>query len=111
MRNFVREGTTITVLAGQNYTSGDGVIVGSIFGIAATTVLTGQQVEICVEGVFALPKAAGALAQAVPVYWTVGAGPGLGTVAAAGTMKIGVVTDAALSGDPAVNVRLNESFG
>jgi hypothetical protein len=35
----------------------------------------------------------------------------LGTVGAAGTLKIGVVTDAALSGDATVNVRLNESFG
>jgi hypothetical protein len=35
----------------------------------------------------------------------------LGTVAAAGNMKIGVVADAALTGDPTVNVRLNESFG
>ena len=85
MRNFVRNGDTFTVIAAQAYTSGDGVIVGSIFGIASTNVLLGQQVEICVEGVFALPKAAGALAQGVAVFWTVGAGPGLGTVAAAGT--------------------------
>jgi hypothetical protein len=35
----------------------------------------------------------------------------LGSVAASGTMKIGVVADAALSGDATVNVRLNESFG
>jgi hypothetical protein len=35
----------------------------------------------------------------------------LGSVAASGTMKIGVVSDAALTGDPTVNVRLNPGFG
>jgi predicted RecA/RadA family phage recombinase len=111
MRNFVKPGKMITVIAAENYASGDGVIVGSIFGIAAKDALIGQQVEICVEGVFALTKAAGPLAQGTPVYWTVGSGTMLGSVAASGTLKIGVVADAALSGDATVNVRLNESFG
>jgi hypothetical protein len=43
-------------------------------------------------------KAAGALAQGTPVHWTVGSGTMLGSVAASGTMKIGVVADAALTG-------------
>lgn len=101
----------ITVIADEDYASGDGVIVGSIFGIASTNTLIGQEVEICVEGVFALNNAAGALAQGTPVYWTVGSGSMLGSVAASGTMKIGVVADAALTGDATVNVRLNRSFG
>jgi predicted RecA/RadA family phage recombinase len=111
VRNYVKSGTMITVFAPENLKSGDGVIVGSIFGIASTDALIGQAVEVCVEGVFALNKVPGALAQGVPVYWTVGSGTMLGTVAASGTMKIGVVADAALTGDPTVNVRLNESFG
>jgi predicted RecA/RadA family phage recombinase len=111
MRNFVKNGKMITVYAPENLKSGDGVIVGSIFGIASTDALIGQQVEICVEGVFALNKVAGALAQGIPVYWTVGSGTMLGSVAAAGTLKIGVVADAALTNDATVNVRLNESFG
>ncbi len=110
MRNFVKPGKMITVYATENYESGDGVISGAIFGIASTNAVVGQEVEICVEGVFALNKAAGALAQGTPVYWTVGSGTMLGSVAAAGTMKIGVVSDAALAGDATVNVRLNGSF-
>jgi predicted RecA/RadA family phage recombinase len=111
MRNFVKPGKMITVYATENYQSGDGVVVGAIFGIASTNAIPGEPVEICVEGVFALNKVAGALAQGTPVYWTVGSGTMLGTVGAAGTMKIGVVADAALTGDATVNVRLNESFG
>jgi predicted RecA/RadA family phage recombinase len=111
MRNFVREGNTLTVIAPVNLVSGDGVIVGSVFGVAAKDALMGQSVELVLEGVFALNKAVGALAQGQVVYWTVGSGTMLGTVAAAGTLKIGVVTDPALSGDATVNVRLNESFG
>jgi predicted RecA/RadA family phage recombinase len=111
MRNFVKEGRMITVIAAENYSSGDGVVVGSIFGIASTNAEIGQSFEIAAEGVFALNKAVGALAQGTPVYWTVGSGTMLGTVAAAGTMKIGVAAEAALTGDPTVNVRLNATFG
>jgi hypothetical protein len=38
------------VYASENLVSGDGVIVGSIFGIAATNAVVGQEFEICVEG-------------------------------------------------------------
>jgi predicted RecA/RadA family phage recombinase len=46
-----------------------------------------------------------------PVYWTVGSGTMMGHAGAAGTMKIGVAADAALTGDATVPVRLNGTFG
>jgi predicted RecA/RadA family phage recombinase len=111
MKNFVRPGKTVTVVAPENIKAGDGVIVGSIFDVAATDALFGVPVEIVVEGVFALNKTAGALTRGQVVYWTVGSGSMLGFVGTSGTLKIGVVVDAAGASDAMVNVRLNESFG
>jgi predicted RecA/RadA family phage recombinase len=111
MRNFVKPGKMITVYAAENYLSGDGVVSGAIFGIASTNANVGQEVEICVEGVFALPKVTGALAQGTVIYWAAGSGLMLGTAEVSGALKIGVVADAALTGDATVNVRLNGTFG
>jgi predicted RecA/RadA family phage recombinase len=106
MRNFVQEGSVITLVAPHDVKSGDGVVVGAIFGVAAYDALAGAEVECSVEGVFNLPKAAGALAQGALVYWSVSPAG----VAGSGAKLIGVTTKAAASGDTTVDVRLNESF-
>ena len=67
MKNFQQPGETISVLAPRDVTSGAGVLVGTLFGVAATDALTGAAVEITRRGVFTgVPKTS---AQA----WTVGA--------------------------------------
>lgn len=52
MKNFVKEGDVITVTAPYDVASGDGVLVGSLFGVAAYTAVSGAAVEIKPEGVF-----------------------------------------------------------
>lgn len=47
-----QEGDTLTVVAPYALTSGDGCLVGSLFGVANTTVASGANVEITLEGVF-----------------------------------------------------------
>jgi len=66
MKNSVQNGEVLTLTAPYNVSSGGGMLVGSIFGVAATTVLSGASVEAEVLGVFELAKVS---AQA----WTVGA--------------------------------------
>lgn len=66
MRNFIQTGDIVTVAAPANVSSGDGVLVGTLFGIAATDAESGDDVAIKTMGMFTLPKAS---AQA----WTVGA--------------------------------------
>jgi predicted RecA/RadA family phage recombinase len=66
MRNFIQFGDTVTVPAPSDVSSGDGVLVGTLFGIAVTDAAPGDPVEIKTTGVFTLPKTS---AQA----WTVGA--------------------------------------
>ena len=68
MRNFVQPGEVVTVTAPATVKSGDGVLVGSLFGIAATDADQGAEVELAVVGVFDLPALVPIDAGA-PVYW------------------------------------------
>jgi predicted RecA/RadA family phage recombinase len=65
MRNFVARGDRIVITATSNVTSGSGVLVGSLFGVAEGDIANGAEGVIVLEGVFDLPKAP---SQA----WTVG---------------------------------------
>jgi predicted RecA/RadA family phage recombinase len=68
MKNFIQPGDTIAVAAPYSggVASGNGVLVGTLFGVAVFAAAQNAMVEIRTEGVFDLPKAA---SQA----WTVGA--------------------------------------
>ncbi len=66
MKNFVQPGETVTVTAPYAVNSGQGVLVGNLFGVASANALISTDVEIQTTGVFDLAKAA---SQA----WTVGA--------------------------------------
>lgn len=65
-KNFIQPGDTVTVPAPADVSSGAGVLVGSLFGVAQFDAKNGVDVEICTKGVYELPKTS---AQA----WTVGA--------------------------------------
>jgi predicted RecA/RadA family phage recombinase len=106
MKNFIQPGDAITVAAPTGgVTSGDGVLVDALFGIAAFTAAAGADVELQTRGVFDLPKAAGALTVGKKVYWDATAKNV--TATASGNTLIGVVTKAAASGDALARVRLN----
>ena len=66
MKNYVQPGNTITLTAPYAVASGDGLLVGSIFGIAAGAAALGEPVETALVGVFEITKVG---SQA----WTVGA--------------------------------------
>ena len=65
MKNFIQDGRTITLAAPYTVSSGGGLLVGSIFGVASNDATSGADVEARTEGVFSLAKTS---AQA----WTVG---------------------------------------
>lgn len=70
MKNFVQPGYVISVTAPANVSAGAGVLVGSIFGVAVNTALSGAAVEIATRGVFDLTKAGSqAWTVGVRVYW------------------------------------------
>src|SRR3974377_478032 len=69
MKNFVQEGDVLTVTAAAIIAGGGGVIVGALAGIACTDAAIGDNVEVNMEGVYVLPKAAGAITQGAKLYW------------------------------------------
>lgn len=108
MKNFKQPGDTITVTAPAAVTSGDGVLVGSIFGVANFSADNGAEVEIKTTGVFELPKTS-ALAISVGdlLYWDNAAK----VVNKTNTNKlIGVAVSAAANPSPSVEVRLNGAY-
>jgi predicted RecA/RadA family phage recombinase len=56
MKNFIQPGNTVPLTAPSAVTSGAGLLVGSIFGIAAHDAASGEPVEVVTTGVFDLNK-------------------------------------------------------
>lgn len=69
-KNFIQPGDTITVTAPADVSSGDLVVVGTLFGVAQFDAKSGDDVEISTKGVYTLPKtSAQAWTQGAKVYW------------------------------------------
>lgn len=107
--NLKSVGDNITVPAPAAVSSGDGVLVGALFGIAVADAENGADVVLATRGVYTLPKTS---AQA----WTVGAkvywdkANGVATTAASGNTLIGVAAAVAANPSAEGDVRLNGSF-
>jgi predicted RecA/RadA family phage recombinase len=107
----VQPGNTITLTAPYAVTSGDGLLVGSIFGVAAGTAILGDPVETAVEGVYDLKKVASqAWAAGDKIYWDNTAKNTTKTLTS--NTLIGVATEAVAGGatDLIGRVRLNGAF-
>lgn len=106
MKNFISQGNTLTITAGTNVASGDGVLVGSLFGVAAGDIANGAEGVITLTGVYDLPKVASqAWAVGDLVYWN-----GTACTKTAGTDKLIGVAVAPVAGganDKIGRVRLN----
>lgn len=66
MKNYIQEGDVISGAAPYARNSGEGALLGTIFGVAVNTVANGAIGKWMTEGVFALPKVTG-------TAWTLGA--------------------------------------
>lgn len=94
MKNYLSPGETVTLTAPAETASGDGVLVGSIFGVAQADAAAGAPVVLVRRGRFTLPKSgAEAWAEGDPVYWD-GA---VCTAEASGNVLIGAATAPAAS--------------
>lgn len=109
MKNFVQNGDNLTLPAPADTVSGAGVLVGSIFGVAAISALSGTNIDLVTKGVFSMPKVS-ALAIQIgdKVYWDNTAK--LVNKTASGNTLIGVAVSAAANPSGFVDVRLNGSF-
>jgi len=70
MINFIKSGETITVAAPYALSSGDGCLVGSLFGVASADALLAADVEIVTEGEFDIKKTSAlAISAGDVLYW------------------------------------------
>lgn len=107
MKNHFQKGDVITVATpAGGIASGEGAIIGNIFGIAAYSAAEGEPVELATTGVYQVPKATAAvLTVGARVAWDNTAKninlPGTGR------FPVGIATEAAGNGITSVAVRLD----
>lgn len=107
MRNFYQNGDSIDAVAPVGgVISGQGLLIGGLFGVAATDAAEGAKFAFHLVGCFHLPKATGnGLTQGQKVYWDDVAKKITGT--ATSNTLIGHAVEAAASGATEAIARLS----
>lgn len=105
--NFKYQGDKLTVLSPGTVTSGQGVLIGLLFGVALHGAASGELLTLAVEGVWHMPKATGGgtgLTAGAVVYWD-NTNKRV-TATATGNKPVGLVELAAGTSDTTVPVKL-----
>lgn len=105
MRNLISSGNTVQITAAGTYTAGTPVLIGQLFGIPATSAVSGELVTLHVRGIATLAKTS-ALAIAVgdALYWD--AGNSLVNKTSSGQKEIGWAASDAANPSSTVDVYL-----
>ena len=108
MRNFVQPGENITVTAVAAASSGDGVKLGNLFGIASGDAAIGDPLVLVTEGVFTMPKVStDVMTVGAPVYWDDTAKVVTTDDDSGANPEVGLAVTATANPSGTVNVRLN----
>ncbi|MCU0909802.1 MAG: DUF2190 family protein [Rhodobacteraceae bacterium] len=108
MKNFVQPGDAITVAAPANVNAGAGVLIGSLFGVALTTALSGASVEIQTTGVVDITKAPSqAWTVGALIYWDAANNRATNVASTNKLIGLAVAAVAGGAGDTIGRVRLN----
>lgn len=108
-KNYVQAGDVLELIAPYAVASGDGALVGSIFGVAIDAADDGEVGVFKVTGVFSLPKtSAQAWTVGAKVYWD-NTAKVVTTVPTSNTL-IGVAVETAANPSGTGVVRLNGAF-
>lgn len=108
MRNFIQPGNSLAIAVpyASGVTAGQGVLVGALFGVAATDGAQNAIIEAATLGVFDITKQPSlAITAGVRVFWD-DTNRRI-TTAATGNFQVGIATTAALAADTTVRVWLN----
>ena len=108
MRNFIQPGDSLAVAIpyAGGVTAGQGVLVGALFGVAATDGAQNAIIEAQIQGVFDITKEpALAITAGARVFWD-NTNRRI-TTTATGNFQVGIATQAALAADITVRVWLS----
>jgi predicted RecA/RadA family phage recombinase len=109
MKNYVQPGDVLPVTAPYAIASGDGVLIGALFGVATADAAEADTVEVHITGVLDLAKTSGqAWTAGAKVYWD-GTNKVCTSTATDNTL-VGVAVAAAANPSAVGRVRLNGSF-
>lgn len=109
MKNFIQHAHTLTLTAPYAVSSGGGLLVGSIFGVANNDALISTDVEASLTGLFLLAKtSAQAWTVGQLIYWDDTAK--VATSTSSTNKLIGVATAVATNPSATGYVRLNGAF-
>ena len=114
MKNFIQRGENITVTVTDDsdavaLESGDGYLIGSLFGIAVADAAIGAEVVLATAGVFDMAKtSAEAWTVGQKIYWDVATA--LATSTASSNKQIGVAVEVADNPSSTGKVRLSGAF-
>jgi predicted RecA/RadA family phage recombinase len=103
--NYVFSGKVIPITAPRNVDSGEGILIGDLFGIVGNTVLEGEATELYLDGVYKLRKAQGTITVGQRLYWNEAGG--WVTTEAEGNKLIGASIENVGITPATVEVRLN----
>lgn len=104
-KNYIKPGEHIPFTAAANVSSGQGVVIGALLGVALTSVATGEQGEAAIEGVWELPCASAAdITAGAPLTWDTSAGEFILTGAATGDL-VGAAIAVAVAGTGVTTVQ------
>ena len=108
MKTYIQPGDSLTVTAPYAVTSGQGVLVGALFGIAAFDAAISSSVEVQTKGVFDVTKEpALAITAGARVFWD-NTNRRI-TTTATSNFQVGIATQAALAADATVRVLLQRA--
>ena len=106
MKNFIQPGKVVTITAAADLVSGQGLLMGKLFGVVNADTGTGAEGELSLEGVYTLPKVeAQAWSFGALIYWD--DATKLCTTTASGNTKIGHALAAVENPSTAGTVRLS----
>lgn len=107
MKNYIQRGENITVPAPAAVASGDGVLVGALFGVANSDAESGADLVLSTVGVFTLPKlTTDAVTVGAALYWD----DANGEVTLTSTDKTFVGHAVASAGNPSTTVAVRLSM-
>ena len=111
MKTYIQPGHALTLAAPYDVVSGDGLLVGAIFGVATHDALSGAEVEAQLTGVVEIAKTASqAWTAGAKVYWD-NTAKRVTNVASGNTLIGAAVLSVGAGADETVGrVRLNASF-
>lgn len=105
MKNYVQPGDTLELTAPYQRNSGEGALIGTLFGVATVTVANGAKANFATKGVFDITKlTADVVTEGAKMYWD-NTNRRLTTTSAGNTL-VGVATQAQSGTDTTCRTRL-----